>query len=132
MSLVYYSVKYALKRGHGQSWSGHDFMSASLFLVGTASLVYHATLRQTTQLFDDLSILLLGASFLLPVYTTSQTPEVRTLLATVICLSISAISIVYLRSGNILLHTYSFATILMLIWPRTLSLIQSELDLKTA
>jgi dihydroceramidase len=101
-------------------------MSASLFVVGTASFVFHATLRQTMQLFDDLSMLLLGVSFLLSVYTANQTTAARYSLATVICLSISAISIVYLRTGNILLHTYSFATVLMLVWPRTLYLIQSK------
>lgn len=101
-------------------------MSASLFLVGAASLVYHATLRQATQLLDDLSMLLLGTSFLLSVYTANQTPGVRYLLASIILSSISAVSITYLRSGNILLHTYSFITVLMLTWPRTLYLIQCK------
>ena len=93
-------------------------------------MVYHASLRQTTQFFDDLSMLLLGTSFLMLVYTTNQPRPIRNLLSAIIFVSISTISIIYVRSGNLLIHTYSFITILMLIWPRMLYLIQIKSQLK--
>jgi dihydroceramidase len=123
---VYYSISYALKRKHRQVLNGHDFMSFALFTVGVASFVYHGTLRQTMQLFDDLSMLLLGASFLLTVYTARQTPVVRSVFSVVICSGVTIVSIIYLRTGKILFHTYSFVAILTLTWPRLLYLMRTR------
>ncbi|KAF2667661.1 hypothetical protein BT63DRAFT_456961 [Microthyrium microscopicum] len=126
VTYIYYAFRYARNRGRNQAWNGHDLMSISLFLVGVSSFIFHTTLRQTAQLFDDLSMLLLGASFLLSVYTTNQTPVVQSLLATIICGGISIVSVIYLRTGNMVLHTISFGTVLLLTGPRTWYLIRKR------
>ena len=109
---------------HPSSRPGHvDLMSASLVLVGVTSFVYHATLRQTTQLSDDLSMLLLAGALLRTLYCAGQPPGRVTLTTVTIYAVISAMSGFYVNNGNVLVHTAMFAGMLNLIWPRTLYLI---------
>jgi dihydroceramidase len=101
-------------------------MSSSLFLVGACSFLYHATLRQTLQFSDDISMLFLAGTILQRLYCAKQ-PQLRVLLTTVaIFAGISAMSVYYMRSGNLLMHTSMFAGMLTLIWPRTLYLISQR------
>lgn len=107
-------------------------MAVSLFLVGIASLMFHATLHQELQYFDDLSMLVLCASFLIPVWSARQSSSVGNIVSTIITVSVSAVSVAYVRTGNISFHTYSFAALMTLSWPRTLYLIRSSKPAKGA
>lgn len=98
-------------------------MSWSLFLVGVCSLIFHATLLQTCQYSDDLSMFLLTGALLQALYTTNQSGLAKYAISTVITLSIGAISYLYVQSGSILFHSTAFGTFLTFIWPRTLFLI---------
>jgi dihydroceramidase len=82
-----------------------DHMSLSLFLVGLCSLLYHATLRQTVQFSDDLSMLFLAASLTQRLYCHGQTAYTVRLTTVLIYSGTAAMSAIYVRSGNMLLHT---------------------------
>lgn len=98
-------------------------MAWSLFLVGVGSLLFHATLLQTCQYSDDLSMFLLAAALLQALYTFNQTNTLSHVISTVIALSIGGISVLYVQSGSLLFHSTAFATFLTFIWPRTLYLV---------
>lgn len=98
-------------------------MSWSLVLVGITSLIYHATLLQSCQYSDDLSMFLLTGALLQALYTTNQTASVSRVISIVITLSIVGISALYVQSGSIIFHSTAFGTFLTFIWPRTLYLI---------
>jgi len=98
-------------------------MSAALVAVGVTSTLYHATLRQSMMFADDLSMWLIAACILQPLYCRGQTPAVASLVTAATALGLGAMTVAYLRSGNILLHTAFFALLVQLIWPRTLFLI---------
>lgn len=98
-------------------------MALSLMSVGIASGIYHGTLRQTTQYLDDLSMFLLAGALLHPLYAAYQTPAVRVLVGVVLVAAIGGMSVIYVRSGNILIHTYTFIALLTFVWPRALYLI---------
>lgn len=123
---VYFALRHPHLSRKGPSPQKLDFMSASLFLVGVTSLIYHATLRQTPQFLDDLSMFMLAASLIQPIFTVNQTRRVRYAITTILASSISVLSVMYVRSGNVLFHTYAFAALLHLIWPRTLYLIYAQ------
>lgn len=98
-------------------------MSASLLLVGVTSFMFHATLRQTFQLSDDVSMLLLAAALLQALYCNGQ-PAARARLTTgAIYACVCAMSAVYVRSGDVRVHACMFAGLLQLVWPRTLYLV---------
>jgi dihydroceramidase len=121
-STVYLALRYSGSPRHHRM----DHMSLSLFLVGLCSLLYHATLRQTVQFSDDLSMLFLAASLTQRLYCHGQTAYKVRLTIVLIYSGTAAMSAIYVRSGNMLLHTYMFAAMLTLIWPRTLYLIRSQ------
>ncbi|KAL2753268.1 hypothetical protein ACRALDRAFT_1083064 [Sodiomyces alcalophilus JCM 7366] len=121
---VYFALRYPQKARPGASWYQKlDFMAFSLMGVGIASCIYHGTLRQTTQYLDDLSMFLLAGALLHPLYAAHQTPSVRTLVGLVLVAVIGGMSVIYVRSGNILIHTYTFIALLTFVWPRALYLI---------
>lgn len=101
-------------------------MSASLVLVGICSFLFHASLRQTAQFSDDLSMLFLAGSLLQRLYCAGQLPSRVGFITTVIYLTISVMSAIYIRSGNLLVHSFMFVAMLQLIWPRTIYLINRQ------
>ncbi|KAF1990146.1 alkaline phytoceramidase [Aulographum hederae CBS 113979] len=119
-------VYLALRYRPSKSYLKLDFMSTSLILVGLTSFIFHATLRQTLQYFDDLSMFLLAGSLLQPLYCMNQSAHLRLLVSAVITVAISTMAAIYVRSGDIRIHMYAFAFMLHLIWPRTLYLIHSK------
>jgi dihydroceramidase len=124
--IVYLALRYP--RGHGKNKSllKLDFMSISLLSIGIASAMFHGTLLQPAQLFDDLSMFFLGGALIQALYATNQTPAVQKLIAITVTLATTALSVAYVRSGEILLHTYIFVGMLNLIWPRTMFLIYGQ------
>ncbi|KAH8891657.1 alkaline phytoceramidase [Thozetella sp. PMI_491] len=122
MAYVYYALRPPRR---GQRPQRVDSMSIALFSIGVTSAGFHATLRQGPQFMDDLSMLVLAAFLLQYVYTHGQSPSAAGLVSAVIFVGTSIMSVVYVQSGNILLHFYTFAFMLTLIWPRTIYLIYS-------
>ncbi|GAB1310275.1 Alkaline ceramidase 3 [Madurella fahalii] len=101
----------------------HDSLSAALFFVGVTSTSYHATLRQGPQFSDDLSMLLLAACLLQRLYTHGQSRAVAAIVTAAIALGTGCMTVLYIRSANILVHLSTFTAMVHLIWPRTLYLI---------
>lgn len=98
-------------------------MSFALVAVGICSTAFHGTMRQVPQFFDDLSMFLLAGALLQPIYSVNQAPSVRFLVSAGLILGIGCISVIYVRSGNILIHTIAFISMVTFMWPRSLYLI---------
>lgn len=98
-------------------------MGASLICVGICSSLFHGSMRQTPQFLDDLSMFLLAGALLQPLYAANQTAPVRRLVTAAVAASIAAISVVYVRSGNILIHSIAFIVMITFVWPRALYLV---------
>jgi len=101
-------------------------MSIALICVGLFSFAYHATLRQSAQYGDDISMIVLAASLLQPLYTHKQTPGVYWLVTVTIALGTTVFSLFYVSSGVILYHLVAFTVMVHAIWPRTLYLIHFD------
>ncbi|ROT38445.1 dihydroceramidase [Sodiomyces alkalinus F11] len=124
LAYIYFALRYPRKTRPGTLWHQKlDFMAISLMGVGISSGIYHGTLRQTTQYLDDLSMFLLAGALLHPLYAANQTATVRALVSLILVAVIGGMSVVYVRSGNILIHTYTFIALLTFVWPRTIYLI---------
>lgn len=80
-------------------------------------------MRQETQLLDDLSMLILAGALVQPLYVHRQSPLVRVGIVAALWLGIGAMSVVYVRSGDIFVHVMTFTALLTLVWPRTLFLL---------
>jgi dihydroceramidase len=100
-----------------------DFMAFSLIGVGVCSFAFHATMRQIPQYSDDLSMLLLAGALLHPVYAANGTPAVRRLIAVTLIAIIGSVAVIYVRDGNLLIHTFAFIALITFLWPRTLWLV---------
>jgi len=99
-------------------------MSASLAVVGVCSFVFHATLRQTMQFGDDLSMLFLAGSLIQRLYCAGQTASTRRIITATVYAAVCLMSAYYVQSGNIVVHTSMFAVLLTFVWPRTIFLIR--------
>jgi dihydroceramidase len=100
-----------------------DSLSFALLLVGLASAAFHATLRQGPQLADDLSMLYLTGTLMQRLYCDGCPPGLSRLLSAGVWLPTCIASLVYARSGNLLIHVYTFAAMVGLIGLRLLYLI---------
>jgi dihydroceramidase len=98
-------------------------MSASLVLVGVCSFIFHASLRQTMQFGDDLSMLFLAGSLIQRLYCAGQQASTRRLITVTVYATVCLMSAYYVQSGNLVIHTSMFAVMLTFVWPRTLYLI---------
>jgi dihydroceramidase len=92
-----------------------DSMSLSLLVLGISSFLFHASLRQTLQFADELSMLGLAWSLL------QGTLTVRNSLANInrinVCLAIvfPLFSVFYVWTGKIIYHSTAFALAIFLI-----------------
>ncbi|KAK6068748.1 alkaline ceramidase family protein [Seiridium cupressi] len=131
LTYVYFALKYP---GHSGSHSGKgtwapgrlDSLSIALLLVGVTSTAFHATLLQAPQLTDDLSMLLLAGTLLQKVYCHGRPRHIALLVSASIWLPTSIAALIYVRSGNILIHVYIFAALVALIGSRLLYLIYCQ------
>ncbi|KAH8697103.1 alkaline phytoceramidase [Talaromyces proteolyticus] len=120
LAYIYYAFQYIYPRTRSPRI---DLMSASLFLVGVCSFLFHATLHQETQFSDDLSMLFLAATLLQRLYCANKPAATARLITTAIFATVTAMSAYYVRSGDLVVHTSMFAGMLTLVWPRTVYLI---------
>ncbi|KAK0639758.1 dihydroceramidase [Cercophora newfieldiana] len=101
----------------------HDSLSVALFFVGITSTGYHATLRQGPQFSDEMAMLLLGGCLLQTLYTHGQTQVVKPLITGLVALGTGFMTVLYVRSGKIIIHLLTFTAMVTLIGLRTLYLI---------
>jgi dihydroceramidase len=92
-----------------------DFMSLSLLILGISSFLFHASLRQSLQFADELSMLGLAWSLLQGTLTVRNSPTnlmyINICLATVFPL----FSVFYVWTGKIIYHATAFGIIIFLI-----------------
>jgi dihydroceramidase len=100
---------------HGLIAPNLDFLSISLLVLGIASFLYHASLRQTLQFADEFAMLGLAWSLLQGILTVRRSSAydrfVNICLATIFPL----FSVFYVWTGKIIYHTTAFASIIVLI-----------------
>lgn len=103
---------------HGGTPFIWDVHTISLMSIGITSAIFHASLRSFPQFLDESSMYFLAAGFTFDLLTTSYTttsggPAITThhrgLAATVILLTIITTSTITLRTGDLIIHTITFA-----------------------
>lgn len=95
-----------------------DFLSVSLLILGLGSFAFHATLRQTMQFADELSMLGLGWSMLIAVFTVRKPTLQDKLIKAACAVFFPAFAVFYVQSGEIVYHATAFFIILTLIVAR--------------
>jgi dihydroceramidase len=103
-----------------------DQLSASLLLVGVCSFLFHATLRQSAQFSDDVSMLFLAGALLQRLSCAGQPPPRARAITAAIYTTVGGMSAVYMRSGNLLIHVSMFMAMLLLVGLRTVYLISRQ------
>ena len=100
-------------------WTRPDFFGVALWVLGTLSLVFHATLKHSAQYGDELAMLVLAGALL----QGSWGPESRA--APVVSWSaVVAASALYLRTGEILHQVYCFQLMILVVGIRTVHLMR--------
>jgi dihydroceramidase len=92
-----------------------DFMSVALLLLGIASFLFHATLRQTLQLADELAMLGLTWSLLQGVMTVRHSSTYDRIVNVTLGVVFSLFAIFYVWTEKIIYHAIGFAITLILI-----------------
>src|SRR2546423_1794536 len=100
---------------HGPFAPKSDFMSVSLLVLGISSFLFHASLRQTLQFADELSMLGLAWSLLHGTLTVRHSPANVRLIKTSLAVVFPLFSAFYVWTGKVIYHATAFAAILVLI-----------------
>ncbi|KAI9148370.1 benzoate 4-monooxygenase cytochrome p450 [Paramyrothecium foliicola] len=87
-----------------------DFMSISLFVLGIGSFLFHATLRQTMEFADELSMLGLTWSMLQSILTARQGPQAARLISIGLAVVFLAFSAFYINSAQIIYQVIAFGS----------------------
>ncbi len=90
-------------------------MSISLLVLGTASFLFHASLRQALQFADELSMLGLAWSLLQGTLTVRQSPTNARYITISLALVFPLFSGFYVWTGKIIYHVAAFAAMVVLI-----------------
>ncbi|KAL1839317.1 hypothetical protein VTJ49DRAFT_1645 [Mycothermus thermophilus] len=98
------------------SW---DFMSASLFVLGVGSFLFHATLRQTLEFVDEFSMLGLTWSMLHASLTARQSPRRARVISVGLAVAYLSFAVFYLWAPKIIYQVYAFSTSLAVLLLRT-------------
>lgn len=121
---VWFALRYPKKqRSNATPGFALDLMSVSLVVLGINSFIFHATLRHTTQYCDEISMFLLGSALIQGVFTINQSPRVRNIMTAAILGIMTVLSAIYIQTGNILHHVWSFNAMMGLVGLRTMFLI---------
>ena len=103
---------------HGLFAPKSDFMSASLLVLGIASFLFHASLRQTLQFADELAMLGLTWSLLRGVLTVPRSSAYNRIINTGLVVVFPVFSAFYVWTGKIIYHVIAFAITIVLIIAR--------------
>ncbi|ETS76752.1 hypothetical protein PFICI_12139 [Pestalotiopsis fici W106-1] len=124
LAYVYFAFKYPGRSTQETSTiSRLDSLSWGLLLVGLASGAFHATLRQGPQFADDLSMLFLTGIMMQYIYCQNQPAGLSRVIAAAVWFSVASASLVYVHSGDIIIHMSAFGASVALIGVRLLQLI---------
>ena len=117
---VYFALRYMYGPGsRGLFAPNWDFMSFALLVLGVGSFLFHASMRQTLMLVDDLSMLLVMWSLLQATVVIRQTPAKARLISTGLAIFFPLFSAFYIQSGMIIYQVIAFALGLILVAART-------------
>ncbi|KEY68860.1 hypothetical protein S7711_03798 [Stachybotrys chartarum IBT 7711] len=116
---VYYALRYMYGPGsRGLFAPKWDFMSISLFLLGVASFLFHATLRHFLQYADELGMLLLAWSMCHGILVRQHTNDYDRAVNIAMAIFFPLFSAFYVYTGKIVYHASVFTFILLLITAR--------------
>ncbi|KAH8673796.1 ceramidase [Xylariales sp. PMI_506] len=116
LAYVYFALRYMYGPGsRGLLSPKLDSMSASLLVLGIASFLFHASLRQTLQFADELSMIGLCWSFLQGTLTVRQPQTRAQLITAVMSIVLCLLSAFYVWTANILFHVIAFTSMLVLV-----------------
>lgn len=87
-----------------------DFMSITLLVLGVGSFLFHATLRQTFEFADELSMLSLTWSMLRAVLQARQSPAAARNISIGLALFFLAFSAFYVYSAKIIYQVIAFGS----------------------
>jgi dihydroceramidase len=90
-------------------------MSIAMIILGINSFIFHATMRHTTQYADELSMFILAGSLLQGVFAINQSPAITMTVAFAILTTLSIMSAVYIRTGDILYHVKCFNSMTLIV-----------------
>lgn len=99
-----------------------DFMSVSLFALGIASFLFHATLRQTFEFADEFSMLGLTWSMLQVVLTARQSPGRKRFISVALAAIYVAFTLFYVQSAKIIYQVFAFSAALIAVFLRCIYL----------
>lgn len=85
-------------------------MSVSLLVLGIGSFLFHASLRQTLEFADELSMLGLNWSMLQAVLTARQSPAKARLISTALAVVFIGFSVFYVWSAKIIYQVIAFSS----------------------
>ncbi|EGX89935.1 alkaline ceramidase family protein [Cordyceps militaris CM01] len=109
IAYVYYALKYMYGPGSRGLWRPNlDFMSVTLFILGIGSFLFHASLRQTLEFVDELSMMGLIWSMLQATLTVRQTPAAARLISAGLAVFFVSFTVFYLRSPLIIYQVVAF------------------------
>ncbi|RSL68393.1 hypothetical protein CEP54_002824 [Fusarium duplospermum] len=117
VTYVYFALRY-MYGGSGRRGilpARWDFMSVALLLLGIGSFLFHASLRQTLEFVDELSMLLLSWSMLRTILIMRQTPSMIRLITAILPVFFISFSIFYVWSAKIIYQVIGFWVSLILI-----------------
>ncbi|KAI0477090.1 ceramidase [Xylariaceae sp. FL0804] len=113
LAYVYFALKYMYGPGsRGILAPKTDFMSISLLVLGIASFLFHATLRQNLQFADDLGMLGLVWAIVRGLFTSSEYARLVNITMAIVFPLFAAF---YVWSGKIIYHLTAFTIIIALI-----------------
>lgn len=116
VAYVYFALRYMYGSGsRGLFAPNWDAQSMALLGLGIGSFLFHASLRQTLQFVDELSMFGLCWSFLQGTLTARQSPTKARFITASLAFTITLVSAFYVWSGNILYHVIAFATMMVLV-----------------
>ncbi|KAM5354415.1 hypothetical protein ACJ41O_001064 [Fusarium nematophilum] len=117
ISYIYFALRSMYGSGsRGLFAPNWDFMSVSLLILGIGSFLFHASLRQTLEFVDELSMMLLAWSMLqaaLTIRPPRKTPP--HLISPVLAVFFTSFSVFYIYSAKIIYQVIAFWIGLILI-----------------
>ncbi|KAI9817371.1 MAG: hypothetical protein M1832_004678 [Thelocarpon impressellum] len=88
---------------------------AALALVGVGSVVFHSTLKYTTQTFDELVMIYATASVLYAIYGLDIQPHYRRALGLFLLALVQVISLTHLFLGESTMHQLTFGVMVLAV-----------------
>ncbi|TQV98439.1 alkaline phytoceramidase [Cordyceps javanica] len=109
IAYVYFALQYMYGPGsRGLFRPKLDFMSITLFILGVGSFLFHASLRQTLEFVDELSMMGLIWSMLQATLTVRQTPATSRIISATLAVVFLSFTAFYLSSPLIIYQVIAF------------------------